>query len=83
MRGPVWSEEETAALRAGVAQHGHAWSRIAGSIPGRSVNALRLEWRRTHQELPPAGTAVLLVFTVVGVSASVLRGDGAGACVFL
>ena len=57
MRGPVWSEEERAALRAGVAQHGHAWSRIAESIPGRSVNALRFEWRRTHQELPAAGAA--------------------------
>ena len=58
LRGPAWTEEEIAALRRGVAQHGRSWSRITQLVPGRSANALRFEWMRLQQAVQQVGAAV-------------------------
>ncbi|KAG0192515.1 Myb-like DNA-binding domain protein [Apophysomyces sp. BC1034] len=44
VRKGKWSAEEDALLRAGVAEHGRCWIRIAETIPGRTQRQCRTRW---------------------------------------
>ncbi|KAK8933336.1 hypothetical protein KSP39_PZI015971 [Platanthera zijinensis] len=40
-----WTDVEDSKLLAAIAEHGHSWSKVAASIPGRTDNHCRRRWK--------------------------------------